>query len=86
MLYYTYKNTGGMCMFEKKLKRQLTIEGMMCMHCAASVTQALEALDGVTAKVNLKKQTATVTLSEPITDDILKKAVTDAGFTVTAID
>lgn len=74
-----------MFMFEKKVKRQLTIDGMMCMHCVASVTKALEALDGVTAKVNLKKQTATVTLSEPITDDILKKAVTDAGFTVTAI-
>ena len=75
-----------MCMFEKKVKKQLIIEGMMCMHCVTSVTKALEALEGVTAKVNLKKQIAIVTLSKPITDDILKKVVADAGFTVTAID
>lgn len=72
-------------MFEKKNKKQLTIDGMMCTHCAASVTKALEALEGVSAKVNLKKKTATVTLSAPISNEVLKKAVEDAGFIVTAI-
>ena len=73
-------------MFEKKVKKQLTIDGMMCVHCVDSFTRALEALDGVTAKVNLKKQTATVTLSKPVSDEALRKAVTEAGFTVTAIE
>jgi Cu+-exporting ATPase len=73
-------------MFEKREKKLLTIDGMMCMHCASSVTKALESLDGVTAKVNLKKQTAAVTCSTPITDEALKRAVEEAGFTVTAIE
>ena len=72
-------------MFEKRIKKHLTIDGMLCRHCVASVTEALESLDGVTAKVNLKKQSATVTLTHPIADDTLIKVVTDAGFGVTNI-
>ena len=72
-------------MFEKRIKKHLIIEGMLCRHCVASVTEALESLDGVTAKVNLKKQSATVTLTHPIADDTLIKVVTDAGFGVTNI-
>ena len=56
-------------MFEKRIKKHLIIDGMLCRHCVASVTEALESLDGVTAKVNLKKQSATVTLTHPIADD-----------------
>lgn len=72
-------------MFEKRIKKHLIIDGMLCRHCVASVTEALESLDGVTAKVNLKKQSVTVTLTHPITDDTLIKVVTDAGFGVTNI-
>lgn len=72
-------------MFEKRIKKHLIIDGMLCRHCVASVTEALESLDGVTAKVNLKKQSATVTLTHPIADDTLIKVVTDAGFGVTNI-
>ena len=35
------------------MERTLTIEGMMCQHCAAHVTKALNALPGVTATVDL---------------------------------
>ncbi len=72
-------------MFEKRIKKHLIIDGMLCRHCVASVTEALESLDGVTAKVNLKKQSATVALTHPIADDTLIKVVTDAGFGVTNI-
>ena len=72
-------------MFEKRIKKHPIIDGMLCRHCVASVTEALESLDGVTAKVNLKKQSATVTLTHPIADDTLIKVVTDAGFGVTNI-
>lgn len=68
-----------------RIKKHLIIDGMLCRHCVASVTEALESLDGVTAKVNLKKQSATVTLTHPIADDTLIKVVTDAGFGVTNI-
>ena len=70
-------------MFEKRIKKHLIIDGMLCRHCVASVTEALESLDGVT--VNIKKQSATVTLTHPIADDTLIKVVTDAGFGVTNI-
>ena len=65
------------------MERTLTIEGMMCQHCAAHVTKALNALPGVTATVDLDAKTATVTGSAD--DEALKKAVEDAGYQVTAI-
>ena len=37
-------------MTEKTMK----IEGMSCGHCSARVEQALNAIDGVSAKVNLE--------------------------------
>ena len=32
-------------MFEKRIKKHLIIDGMLCRHCVASVTEALESLD-----------------------------------------
>ena len=43
------------------------------------------ALDGVTARVDLEHKTATVTLSAPVADDVLRSAVTDAGYEVVSI-
>ena len=57
----------------------------MCAHCSGRVEKALSALDGVTATVDLDAKTATVTLSAPVADDVLVKAVTDAGYEVTSI-
>ena len=42
------------------MKKVMTIEGMMCMHCAKRVKDALETLPGVTADINLDNKTATV--------------------------
>ena len=67
------------------MEKKLTIEGMMCAHCSGRVEKALSALDGVTATVDLDAKTATVTLSAPVADDVLVKAVTDAGYEVTSI-
>ncbi len=65
------------------MKKILTVEGMQCEHCMASVENALTALDGViSAKVDLKKKTAAVSLAGDVSDDVLVKAVTDAGFQV----
>ena len=63
------------------MKKIVTVEGMHCPHCQASVEKALSAVEGVTsAKVDLKKKTATVALSQDVADDVLMKAVADAGF------
>ena len=67
----------------KTMEKTLKIEGMMCMHCSGRVQKALEAIDGVeSAQVSHETGTAVVTLSGAVADDVLKKAVTDAGYEV----
>ena len=68
---------------EPTMKKTLSIEGMMCAHCAAHVEKALNALPGVTAAVDLTGSSAVVT--GDVSDEALKKAVADAGYTVTDI-
>ena len=66
-------------MFGKK--QTLTVEGMMCMHCAAHVEEALSKLPGVkSAKVDLAKKTATVKVDELIALEVYEKAIADAGY------
>ena len=67
---------------EWKMKKVLTIEGMMCGHCTSRAEQALNAIDGVTAEVSLDNKTATVSSTKEISQETLVKAVTDAGYTV----
>ena len=71
---------------EKTMTKKIIVEGMMCAHCKAHVEKALNALDNVTAVVDLDDKTASVTLSADVADSILKKAIEDAGYTVTAIE
>lgn len=66
--------------------RTLKIEGMMCAHCVAHVKKALEAIDGVTADVDLAAGTAVVHMASPVSDEQLQKTVEDAGYTVTAAE
>ena len=70
---------GGTTAMTKTMK----IEGMMCAHCSGRVEKALNDLPGVTAAVNLEAGTASVT--GDAADDVLTKAVTDAGYTVVSI-
>ena len=70
---------GGTTAMTKTMK----IEGMMCAHCSGRVEKALNDLPGVTATVNLEAGAASVTGDAP--DDVLTKAVTDAGYTVVSI-
>ncbi len=68
-----------------KMKKTIIIEGMMCMHCVARVQKALEDIDGVTAQMDLDKKAAYLTLEKEVSDEILTKAVTDAGYQVVTI-
>lgn len=69
---------------EKAMTKTVSIEGMMCMHCAGRVEKALNDLPGVTATVDLDGKLATVI--GDVSDEVLRKAVTDAGYEVTAIN
>jgi len=70
---------------KKTMKKTIMINGMMCEHCKAHVEQALGAIDGVSATVDLKGKRALVELSAPVSDEELRKAVTDAGYEVVSI-
>ena len=72
---------------KNEMEKTLKITGMMCGHCEARVKKALEAVEGVTeAKVSHESGMAVVTLNVPVEDAVLKKAVEDQDYKVTAID
>lgn len=71
---------------DNTMKKEIKVSGMMCMHCVAHVTKALEGVDGVSeADVSLENNNAVVTLSKDVADDVLVKAVTDAGYEAGAV-
>lgn len=51
-----------------------------CNHCKESVERALEELEGVTAKVYLKKGEALVQAVGSLEENMIKEAVKKAGF------
>ena len=68
------------------MKKELTIKGMMCGHCEATVKKALEAIEGVnSAEVSHEAGTAVVELSEEVQDEVLQKAVEDKDYKVLSI-
>ena len=71
---------------EKKIMFTMKIEGMMCPHCQAAVTKALNALEGVKAEVNLEKKEAYVEAGANISKEDLTKAVTEAGYEVLSVE
>lgn len=69
-----------------EMKKEIVIEGMMCMHCSGRVEKVLNALEGVTATVDLEKKTAFVTVENAEIDDkTLADTVTEAGYDVISI-
>lgn len=71
---------------DKTMTKTISIEGMMCGHCEATVKKALEALSGVeNAEVSHTEGTAVVTLTSDVSDDVLRKAVEDKDYKVTKI-
>lgn len=64
------------------MKKIIKVDGMMCAHCQEHVRKALAAVDGVQAvSVSLEEKQAEVTLSKDVPEQLLKDAVTEAGYT-----
>lgn len=62
-------------------KIKLNVEGMKCDMCKAKVEKALSEIEGVTsASADPKKGTAVVEADRQIPDEVLVRAVVDAGF------
>lgn len=71
---------------EKTMKTTLSIEGMMCGHCQATVEKALKGVQGVSeVVVSLEDKNAVVTADASVSADTLKNAIVDAGYEVTDI-
>lgn len=61
----------------------IQIKGMRCGHCAASVTSALQAIDGISeVKISLEKNEASFSQSREVPMSTLKQAITAIGFEV----
>lgn len=76
---------------EKKLdgpilgEKTIVIEGMHCEHCVQNVTEAINKIQGVSAKVFLKEKKAVVSYKNEVKDETLKQAVEGAGYKVRSI-
>lgn len=89
-----FSGQGGCCggstekVKRKKLKGpivgtyEISIEGMHCENCKRAVEQALNDLDGVEARVNLKKARAIIHTSREVLGSEFANAITNAGYTV----
>ena len=70
----------------QSMEKVLFIEGMVCGNCVKHVHKALTELAGVReAVVELESKTAKVRLDNSVSDDTLKAAVEDAGYTLVSI-
>ncbi len=71
----------------RKMQKKMFIEGMSCGHCSARVEKALGAVEGVGGvTVSLEDKCADIELVHEVADDVLRSAVTDAGYEVISIE
>ena len=74
-------------MFHKKIRKIVTIEGMMCNLCKNKVESSLKELENVTkVKVNLANKKAEIYSNAVISDEDIKKTITNLGYQVTSIE
>lgn len=61
----------------------IKVKGMSCQHCVASVTKALDAIDGISnVKVDLAAGQADYTEEKPVDLATIKQAIKQIGFEV----
>ena len=68
------------------MRKNIEVEGMMCEHCVAHVTKALEKIEGVSeVEVSLENKYARVSVESSVSDENLQAAIVDAGYETGAI-
>lgn len=67
------------------MKKEIKINGMDCQHCVMAIESALNAIDDVKAKVDLKKGTATVTVGADVPDQLLMFKINELGYEAVSI-
>lgn len=71
---------------EQNMKAVLKIEGMMCGHCKKHVEDALNAMEGVSAQVDLEQKCAYVTMEQEVPEETFRKVIEDEGYTLTGFE
>lgn len=64
---------------------EVVIDGMSCGHCSARVEKALNAIDGISARVDLDNKTAYIENGNTVKDEEIIRAVKEAGYEVIGI-
>ena len=73
-------------MFNKRIKKVVTIEGMMCEHCKNKVETSLSSINNVSkVKVNLKDKTATIYSTASINNEDIKKIIKKLDYQIISI-
>ena len=66
-------------------KKTVIVEGMTCENCVARATRAINDLDGLAAKVNLRKKEVVVSMAREAGDEEIRAAIEKAGYHVVEI-
>ena len=64
----------------------MKIEGMHCEHCYERVHNALNSIEGISAKVNGRKGEVEIKIENKIDDSVLMKAVDDLGYKAVSVN
>ena len=61
------------------------IDGMHCENCTNRVKRTINRMDGVSAKLNLKKKQAVIQYEKEVDDEILIKEIEGLGYKVVSV-
>lgn len=67
-------------------RKRITIGGMTCGNCKIRVEQALDAIEGAAATVNLHRSTADLAMTREVTDGEIRRALDGSGYTIIKIE
>lgn len=73
-------------MFNKKIEKTISIEGMKCEGCVTRVRNILTDMkEGIECEVCLENKQAHITLKKDMDNEVIKSKIENLGFTVTEI-
>ena len=68
------------------MKKKILVEGMSCTHCVNHVVMALKEVGVKDMGVNLDAKVVIAEITEEITDEAIKHAISEAGYFVVGIE
>lgn len=73
--------------FNNKNKKKITIEGMMCEHCAKKVENALSSIENISKiKISVKDKCAVVSYDNELDENNIKSVIEALDYKVISIE